>query len=64
MKFNHPPKPKLGDTRIKSRFLLFPKTIDNTTRWLERASWKELYDDNIYNEFFSPFWSAIEWTDL
>jgi hypothetical protein len=30
-----------GDLRHRTRFLLFPMTIDKQTRWLERATWVE-----------------------
>jgi len=39
--------PVLGDTREKSRFLIFPKTIREdvtwVTKWLQRAKWQEEY---------------------
>lgn len=42
---------KHGDRRIKKRFLLFPKTIQNETRWMETASWEQYYKTykNGYN---------------
>lgn len=37
-----PPKPhELGETRTITQFLLFPKTINNETRWLETTTWEE-----------------------
>ena len=32
---------QIKDTRIKTSFLWFPKEINDETRWLERATWKE-----------------------
>lgn len=37
------PFPKNGDTREVTKFLWFPKTIDNETRWLERTTWIQEY---------------------
>ena len=34
---------KMGDTRIKRRFLFFPKRIGKDERWLEFATWEEEY---------------------
>lgn len=36
-------KPQLGDMRTITRFLLFPKRINREVRWLEKATWVELY---------------------
>ena len=36
-------KPQYGSTRIVSRFLIFPVTIGNETRWFERARIKQEY---------------------
>ena len=36
-------KPKLGDTRTKKGFLLFPKTIGNSRRWFEFAAWVQVH---------------------
>ena len=32
-----------GDTRVRKKFLLFPTTLDNDTRWMEYASILEVY---------------------
>ena len=34
-----------GDTRIKTRFLILPKFIRGEWRWLEIASWKQIYSE-------------------
>jgi len=39
-------RPKTGDVRVRDKFLLFPKTIDGETRWMERAKWVEHYGQN------------------
>lgn len=30
--------PKIGDTRVVRKFLLFPKSLSGETRWLEKAN--------------------------
>lgn len=35
--------PTTGDRRIRSRFLITPLTLNSEQRWLERASWEEVY---------------------
>lgn len=37
------PIPANDDTRVRSGFLFFPKTINGEVRWLERARWLEKY---------------------
>ena len=57
---------QVGDIKIKSRFLLFPKTINGELRWLEKASWEEEYvretfrgfDNHVYMRFC---WRKNEW---
>jgi len=41
MKIKHPKSSEVGDTRVQKGFLLLPKRIDNETRWMEYAEWKE-----------------------
>ena len=40
MRFNNP---KVGDYRVKRKFLLFPKNIDGDIRWLEWADVVQVY---------------------
>ena len=40
-------KPKLETKRIHQWFALFPVTIDNETRWLERVEVEQIYVDKI-----------------
>lgn len=44
MRYKHKTSQKwaLGAKRTRSGFLFFPKTIENETRWLERAVWEQL----------------------
>lgn len=46
------------DKRIKTRFLLFPKTINNETRWLEKATYQQLYHNQV-----SIFWKNEQWLE-
>lgn len=41
MKFNLKGNYKIGDTRIVTRFLLFPKVIGEELRWLEVVKIKQ-----------------------
>lgn len=36
-----PTPTRIGDRRKRKGFLLFPKRIDEVTRWLETAEWEE-----------------------
>lgn len=36
------PVPALGETRVRTRFLWWPKELGGEWRWLERASWVQL----------------------
>lgn len=48
---------KLGITRIRCKFLLFPVCIDGEHRWLERARWLEQYIEFGYDNT----WARIRW---
>ena len=49
--------PKRGDTRIKSKFLWFPKWISEEIRWLEYVTWEDFYVAD------SGTWYARNWID-
>lgn len=62
-------KPTFGDERTKTAFLIFPKTIRRETRWLERASWLEIYkkvsfcdEDGLYL-YTGGKWLECYWID-
>jgi len=57
MKWKAKPKPKVDDTRKKTRFLFFPKCLDNEWRWLEKATWIQEYT-LLYPE---TAWWDISW---
>ena len=48
-------RPRPGDKRVKTRFLLFPKTINGERRWLETATW---------TEYLWAHWDGSVWEDL
>ena len=63
-------KPKIlleiGDTRIKNRFLFFPKTIKLERRWLERATWQQVIV-RLTSESFPGFylgWADEKWIEV
>jgi hypothetical protein len=58
MRFKHEDY-KPGEKRIRSGFLLFPKTIDNETRWLETSTWEEILKRSMDGDNFDP----IRWID-
>jgi len=53
-------RPKEGQRRIKSQFLLFPKTIRGETRWLEFASWEEAFFVGMTGY---SWWGEMKWID-
>ena len=56
-------KPKYGETRVVTVFLLFPKKIGHETRWLERAQWVEVFDSRRPPGSMAPYeaWHAVAW---
>ena len=51
----------VGDTRIKTRFLIFPKSINGEVRWFEKATYKQ-ENITLYNKGDKwTDWSNIEW---
>lgn len=68
MRWRKKRKPPAGDQRVRSGFLLFPRTLRmqfgdrEETRWLERAAWMERY---IYDEQLDySYWEALHWVSL
>lgn len=62
----------IGDVRIKEKFLIFPKTIDNELRWFERARWEERYltivlsidlQHGIGTEILFDGWKPVAWLE-
>ena len=50
--------PKSGDKRIVSKFLLFPREINNEVRWLEKVKIEQEYDRGCLLG-----WWDIKWAD-
>ena len=51
-------KPKDNEERLVSKFLLFPKTINGTTRWLEKVTFLQYYFLPVSG---SGWWRNKEW---
>ena len=58
-------KPKEGEIRVVSKFLLLPRTFNNEVRWLERVNIVEQYKIWGYSDFGKPeaCWNEIGWRD-
>lgn len=58
-------KPTVGDTRTISKFLWFPLTIGNETRWFETTTWTERYTNVAVFRDIVPesdhIWIPIYW---
>ena len=65
MKFTHKRAPIEYEIRIKSWFAIFPITIGNETRWLERVTVKQelLKKYYTYQEGYSLRWNNFEFLD-
>lgn len=50
-----------GETRIVTRFLLFPKEINNQYRWLEFARIRQSYIEYDFESGCGGFWVDKEW---
>ena len=50
-------RPVSGDIRTVTMFLLFPKTINGETRWLEHADIKQEWRPN----YTGSEWADIKW---
>lgn len=56
----------LGSERVRSGFLLLPRTIGGETRWLERASWvQRMCGSSMLGEpAHEPYrWRDVRWLD-
>lgn len=53
-----------GDTRIIHRFLVFPHTIGNQTRWLEYVGIKQLYSSDTYTDDYGYESEHFHWEDI
>ena len=58
-------QPKVGDTRTKRHFLVFPKSIRGERRWLEFATWVDERQSGGggWEDGPSYWWGAIKWVN-
>lgn len=56
-------KPELGDERVLSGFLWLPKAVQNETRWLVTARWRERYVWTGRGARERKAWRAVRWID-
>lgn len=56
-----PRLPVVGETRVVSRFLWWPKWLDFETRWLERADIVQRFVEGNYHLGEEPHWRSIGW---
>lgn len=54
-------RPNNGAKRIKTKFLLFPRIIDKEFRWLEKATYSQLYLKYDSGPFRFSQWINVEW---
>lgn len=58
---------KIGETRIRKAFLIFPRTIHNEMRWLEIVSWEEEFHVSSSSIIDSGggvgYWESLRWID-
>ena len=52
---------QIGDTKVVSRFLLFPKCIDNEIRWLERAKIVKKLGTKIGCDGHGKYWNWYDY---
>lgn len=58
------PKPERNNTRIITKFLLFPKTIGNRGKWLMIASYIQKYrTPTTFTSPFFPYWEDYCWSE-
>lgn len=56
MRIHHTPRPRVGQYRLRTRFLYLPVHLNNETRWWEWATYQECYC--IYG-----YWYKTRWAD-
>lgn len=60
MRWQHP---NADEERTRTAFLWFPKRIGDESRWLERATWIEVWQTYRALALLPPEWVAIRWVD-
>ena len=51
----------IGDRRLKSKFLLFPKNINDEVRWFEKATYSQEYTTFCNRDCQWYVWENKEW---
>lgn len=55
---------RIGESRTKNKFLIFPKCINNEWRWLEKTSWIQSVKTKYHGGFdYTVGWKDIRWID-
>lgn len=52
----------IGDTRLISKFLIFPKRINRESRWLEKATYRQECED-VLNYGSMDYGTHKEWVN-
>ena len=61
MRIQRKKKPKLGEIRVITKFLLWPRTIDNETRLLEKADILQVYGlSGWIDKKWKKFWKRVD----
>lgn len=67
MRWDEKVKPEVGDARRRTKFLLFPLTVDGESRWLEVCTFLEVYRENIRDGHEETqiirYWEPTAWCD-
>jgi hypothetical protein len=62
MRWKYYKPPETGDIRFQEKFLLLPKSINNETRWLEKAKYSQVYK-KCYFYYNGELMSSYNWKD-
>ncbi len=55
--------PKVGDKRLKYKFLWFPLAIGKETRWLEKVIIQQEYSYDGTFECYGQYWENVAFVD-
>lgn len=57
--------PNVGDKRIKTKFLIFPKSDRVETRWLEKAKYREIFTSKYIRDrgYYLISWKIDKFID-
>jgi hypothetical protein len=63
MRIRRNPNPKTGDQRLRKKFLWLPLTLENETRWLEKARVVQTYVEDVEIDMAGCPVPASYWQD-